>query len=258
MSLYRRHAARLVALACPFLAAAFLLPASASAANFPLKGWWPLAEGRGQVIRDWSGHGNNGFLGDSTAVDAHDPSWIKGPLFGSALHFDGGDYAQIPDSPDLHPQLMTVSMWFRGGPQGPFKYLLARGGQDCVAASYALESDFNGGLRFYIWDGSARHLSAIAPEAQVWDNRWHHAAGTWDGVTARLFIDGKEVPNSNPWPGTVDYSGPSGNSVIGGYHAGCDLLFIGDVSQVMVWSTALPIADIWRKLSILFNRPAAG
>ena len=89
----------------------------------------------------------------------------------------------------------------------------------------------------------------------VWDGKWHHAAGTWDGVTAKLFIDGKEIPGSSPNAGEIDYTGPTGNTIIGGYHAGCDLLMQGDLDQVMVWSDALDISGIWTKLSAIFNRP---
>jgi hypothetical protein len=255
MSLFGRISTRRTMLAVSIAAVALALPSAASAASFPLEGWWPLAEGSGQTIRDWSGHNNNGFLGATTAVDSHDPSWVKGKLFGSALHFGGDDYAQIPDAANLHPQQLTLSLWFKGaGSPGPYKYLFARGGDGCTSASYGLETDFNGGLSFYTWDGTQQHFSGLAGQ-EVWDGKWHLAAGTWDGTTSRLFIDGKELPHSSNFPGTIDYSGPTGNAIIGGYHAGCDLLMTGDIDQVMVWSTALPVADIWNKLSILFNRP---
>src|SRR6185503_15373294 len=52
--------------------AALAVPSSASAADFPLKGWWPLAEGKGQVINDWSGRGNQGYLGETPQADSHD------------------------------------------------------------------------------------------------------------------------------------------------------------------------------------------
>src|SRR5436190_6198606 len=90
------------------VAAALALPGVASAttaSDFPLRAWWPLAEGKGQTISDWSGRGHNGFLGETPSPDSHDPSWVKGIFYGSALHFDGvDDYAQVPDTPDLHPQ----------------------------------------------------------------------------------------------------------------------------------------------------------
>src|SRR4029453_3441521 len=82
-------------------------PAPAGAAGFPVVGWWPMNEGSGQVVRDWSGHGNNGTLGDSAGVDSHDPSWIPGVFAGSALRFSGDDYVSIPASSGLDPPNVT-------------------------------------------------------------------------------------------------------------------------------------------------------
>ena len=97
------------------VAAALCLPGTAAAADFPLSAYWPLNEGKGQVVRDWSGNGNHGQLGSTPGVDANDPSWIKGLFFWSyGLRFDGGDFVSIPDSNSLEPQQMTVSAWFRG------------------------------------------------------------------------------------------------------------------------------------------------
>jgi hypothetical protein len=59
------------------LAMLFLLavPGAASAAvDFPLRGWWPLNEGRGQTVYDYSGKGNHGFLGSTRQADANDPT----------------------------------------------------------------------------------------------------------------------------------------------------------------------------------------
>jgi hypothetical protein len=244
--------------AAPILAAAALaFPSAASAQGFPLEGWWPLAEGKGQVIRDWSGHGNHGFLGSTPNADNNDPTWVKGAWFGYGLRFDGvDDYASIPDSPDLHPQKLTVSTWFRGdGSPGPYKYLLARGGDACVAASYGINTDYNGGLSFYIWDGTQQHWSGLAGQ-EVWDGKWHHVAGTWDGVNSRMYIDGKLIPGGTNFAGEIDYDGPTGPTTVGGYHGTCDLVIGGDLDQVMIWSAALPVADIWARLSFLFNRPS--
>jgi hypothetical protein len=244
----------------PTLAAvALAFPGAASAqSSFPLQGWWPLAEGKGQVIKDWSGKGNHGFLGSTPQADANDPTWVKGAYFGYALSFDGvDDYAQIPDADNLHPQKLTVSLWFRGnGSPGSYKYLLARGGDACISSSYGLQTDFNGGLSFFVWDGSQQHWSGLVGQ-EVWDGKWHHAAGTWDGVNSRLFLDGKEVPRSSNFPGIIDYDGPTGSTTIGGYHGTCDLVIKGEIDQVMIWSTPLPVAEIWARLSFLFNRPAA-
>src|SRR3954447_21649424 len=102
MKILGRVSHRIAAAAIPLATvAALTVPNAASAADFPLRAWWPLAEGSGQVVRDWSGHGHNGFLGETPQPDSHDPTWIRGGIFGvdSALRFDGiDDYVQVPDS----------------------------------------------------------------------------------------------------------------------------------------------------------------
>jgi hypothetical protein len=254
-----RNKSRLAKCVVPLVAvgAALALPSAASAqSGFPLRAWWPLAEGKGQVIRDWSFRGHDGFLGSTPGPDANDPTWVKGVFFGSALRFDGiDDYAQVEDHADLHPQQLTVSLWFRAnGTPGPFKYLMARGGDRCVASSYALETGYDGGLHFYVWDGESQHWSGSL-DASIYDGKWHHVAGTWDGVNSKMFVDGKLAPGGTNYPGTIDYSGPQGPSILGGYHADCDLLFAGDIDQVMVWSTPLPVDEIWARFSALFQKP---
>src|SRR3954453_4728328 len=103
---------------------ALALPATASADSFPLVGWWPMNEGSGQTVRDWSGHGNNGTLGSTPAADDNDPGWIPGVFFGSALRFDGNDFVKIADSTSLEPTNITVAAWFRGtSSPGQFKYV---------------------------------------------------------------------------------------------------------------------------------------
>src|SRR3954465_10191353 len=105
--------------------------AAAAGYDFPLSGYWPMNEGRGQVVRDWSGNGNNGQLGSPAGGAANGPSWIGG-LYGWSygLHFNGGQFVTIPDSDDLEPQQLTLSAWFRGsGPPRGVKNLVAKGAQ---------------------------------------------------------------------------------------------------------------------------------
>jgi len=221
-----------------------------------------MNEGSGQVIRDWSGHGNNGTLGSSTGVDSQDPTWIPGVFFGSALRFDGNDVVQIPDSSSLNAQQLTVAAWFRGSASpGTLRYVVAKGAQDCDRASYGLYSSSNGGMAFYISaaPGAASnwYRSPEAP-ASVWDGKWHNAAGTFDGKTVRLFIDGKEIGTGTPATTAIAYNPPAGAGLIGDFHGNaggtdCDLFLTGDVDGVQIWSRALPVADIWRTLSALFS-----
>jgi hypothetical protein len=113
-------------------------------------------------------------------------------------------------------------------------------------------------MAFYVATRDAFFRSPEAP-ASVWDGKWHHAAGTFDGTTVRLFIDGQEVGNGTPAVGPIDYTLANGGGLIGDYRGAdpagvaCNLFMTGDIDGVQVWSRALPVADIWRALKVLFS-----
>jgi Concanavalin A-like lectin/glucanases superfamily len=228
-------------------------PGAASASgSFPLAGYWPLNEGSGQLARDWSGRGNHGQLGSTAQVDDNDPSWIRGVFgFGHGLNFGGDDFVAIPDTPELEPSRITVETWFRReGTPGRFSYLVAKGGDGCEAGSYGLYTSGNSGLAFYVYDGTAWTRSPEA-DPEVWDGRWHHAAGTYDGSVVRLFVDGRQVGTGTPAGAEIEYDLPEGDATIGAYRASCDLLFSGDLDEVRIWSRALPVSDIWDRVRTL-------
>jgi len=235
------------------------LPGTATADVWPLSGYWPMYEGRGQVVHDISGNGNHGRLGSSRSTDGRDADWVTG-LFGvgSALRFDGNDYISIPDDPSLHQQRLTVEVWARrDGSPGLWKYLVAKGGDGCAAASYGLYSSINGGIAFYVYDGKRWFRSPQGSPA-VWDGKWHHLAGTYDGSTVRLFVDGREVGTGTPFSGKIKYEQPYGEGAIGAYRGSCKLTLSGSVDEVRIWRAALPVGKIWSVITTGLRRePAA-
>lgn len=234
------------AVATAALSIIFAVPATA-AAQSPLAGWWPMNERSGQTIYDWSGNGNHGRLGSTPGVDENDPTWIRGIFnLGSALRFGGDDYVAIPDSPVLRPQTITVSAWFRGErTPGRNRYIVAKGSDRCEASAYALYSSSTEGLGFYVYDGQVWKRSPEAPPT-VWDGRWHHAAGTYDGHMVRLFVDGLEIGTGTPTELEIDYDLPSTETLLGAYMGRCTTYLMGDVDGVSIWNRALPMGDIGR------------
>jgi hypothetical protein len=255
---------RSVAKFAPLAAVLVLLsaPAGASAAiDFGnLKGWWPLAEGRGQTAYDWSGRGNHGTLGSTTGVDANDPSWIKGIFWGSALRFGGDDFVKIPASSALELQEFTISLWTRA-PQAPapFSYLLAKGADRCAPASYGLATDHEGSLQFYVFDEANNQVPAgRAPRDQIWDGRWHNVAATYKNGSAVLYLDGRSLGNPPGTPFPADYALPDRTTTLGAYLADCQLMFTGDLDQVMIFDKALPIEEIWARWGSILGKPTLG
>jgi hypothetical protein len=249
-------------LLCAAITLAIVAPSAASADPFPLQAWWPMNEGSGQTVKDWSGHKVNGYLGSTPAVDANDPSWIKGVFLGSALRFDGGDMVTIPDSPYLEPAKITVSAWVRGtSSPGENKYVVSKGAYGCDHSSYGLYTGSTGGASFYIGDANgAWYRSPQADAAAVWDGKWHNVAGTYDGTTVRFFVDGNEVEHGTPAIAAIGYPMPTSDSgALGDFQGAdgagnvCNLYLVGDVDGVQIWSKALPIDDIWRSLRALLT-----
>jgi hypothetical protein len=236
---YGRVAGVIVAAACLFA------PATAAAAS-PLRGWWPMNERSGQTVYDWSGNRNNGQLGSTAGVDDNDPSWIKGIFnVGSALRFDGDDFVTIPDSPSLRPEKLTVSAWVRTEQTPPaFKYIVAKGSDQCFGSSFALYTTENSLLSFYVYQGDNHWVRSPEATDVVWDGRWHHIAGTYDGQTVRLFVDGRQVGNGTTAGGAIDYDLPTPDMVVGSYQGSCSMYLIGDVDGVSIWDRALPISQI--------------
>jgi hypothetical protein len=234
-------------------------PAQASVPDIgKIRGWWPMNEGRGQTIYDWSGNGNHGTLGSTPGVDANDPTWIKGIFWGSALNFGGDDFVSIPSSTSLQPNQFTLSLWTRA-PQSPgqFKYLLAKGSNQCVAASYGIWTASSGGIEFYVWNGHDLVRAAGTANA-IWDGRWHNVSATYDGVQAKLYLDGKDLGDVPGSPDPIQYNQPDGTASIGGYRGSCDLLFNGDIDQVMMFDKVLPITQIWDRWGFILNKPTLG
>ena len=234
------------------LAAVVVVP-SASAGSLPLVGWWPMFEGQGQIVHDLSGMGNSGVLGSTAAVEPSDPTWFRSGIL-NALHFDGGQFVTIPDSPSLEPARLTVIGLVRGSASpGQWRYVVSKGALGCRTGSYGLYSGFGGGLAFYVSSGYDYFISPEAPST-VWNGKWHVAAGTFDGTTVRLFVDGVQVGTgtSVPVPFSIGYGLPTNDGAqIGGYGGGCDLTFKGDLTQVSIWSMALPISQIWQRTQAL-------
>jgi Concanavalin A-like lectin/glucanases superfamily len=234
-------------------------PASASAGLLDsVQGWWPMYEGSGQTVHDLSGKGNNGQLGATPGVDANDPTWIRGFLFGSALRFSGNQFVRIPDSTSLEPTNLTISAWVRAnGSPGNVKQILGKGANDCDSSSYALYTGPAGGLAFYVAtpDGHWFRTGSV-DAAAIWNNKWHHVAGTFDGTTAKLFVDGKLIDGAVAVPGPIGYdTSNSGDMGVGNYFGTCDLFYTGDIDEVALFSQALPIDRYWSALAALFPRP---
>jgi len=224
------------------LAAAF--PAAASAAPTDLGAYWSLNESKGAVATDASNNHNHGAISGATRI---------GGRFSRALRFDGvDDQVLIPRSSSLEPAAITVEGWVHGGASpGSFRHIVAQGANLCDVASYGLYTGIGGGLAFYVSAGSAASF-AVSPAApaSVWDGAWHHVAGTYDGASVRLYVDGAEVGTGTPSNLAIAYGLPtSQDGLLGAFGGGpcpggTTLNYGGDLDEPRTWRRALSAEEL--------------
>ncbi len=144
-------------------------------------------EMKGDVVADLSEFGNDAtFNGKTKLVDGK---------FGKALDFDGASWGEVEDHDSLHVvDGITVEFWANlrpsaGGPGSDVQTGVEKG-TTWKAGLFTLAAWYRGGslLQFFDLPDNCREHNI---GASIQDETWHFLAGTWDGTTIKLFIDGK-------------------------------------------------------------------
>ncbi len=175
---------------------------------------------------------------DSTPLPSYVIEYNSDPsssCAGNALLFDGAnDEVVIPDDASMRfstTQPMTVECWFRLNEAPGTIHILGR--TNCSSwlnYQIAISADQ---LLFYAPDGNA----VSTPFTPVIE-QWYHVAGTDDGTTPHLFLNGVEQgtltsfsPQNDPAPFKI---GGSGN---------CQHLK-GQIDEVRLWNVARTVAEV--------------
>ena len=197
-------------------------------------GYWRLAEGAGTTAADSAG-GNPGVYTNNPQLGA--AGLIASDTANKAIRLDGlSQHVRVANSGSLSPTArVSVDAWIK--PDG----LPATGSFASVASkreAYALQ--FNGPrLEFTIMQGGVRKR-AQAPAGAIQVGSTYHVAGTYDGTTARLYINGTEVA-ALPLTGAIGTTSAGLN--IGSW-SGTNEFFRGTVDDVAVYASALTAARV--------------
>jgi hypothetical protein len=201
---------------------------------------WYKAEGN---ANDAIGHNTGAVVGTGVT---YGPGEV-----GQAFRFSGPGYVDVPDAPDLEPKAVTVEAWVKSGDgettEPPYWNLVAKGQTSSRYASYALYVGPDGGIGFYVWNGLASTPQvAIYGDPGIWNGQWHHVAGTYDGQTVRLYIDGQQLGNGTTGAGALGYGLPAGNDLTIGNvpvpHGAS--YFDGSIDELSIYNRALTAAEI--------------
>lgn len=204
---------------------------TASPPSADLVGWWTFDEPADTPVAfDASGH----RLGGELLGVARAPG-----IVGNAIECAGG-VVVVPDDPRLSvPEAITIDCWVKTDVPGQHnRWIVNR----------VLGGGENTGYRLGLLEGKpcfevpqtawSHHLTA--PESMSL-GRWVHLAGTFDGHTMRLFVDGVEVATlARPGP----INGSHFDLMIGGFAPDTRAHFQGLLDEVRLFARALSAEEI--------------
>jgi hypothetical protein len=155
-----------------------------------------LDEGSGVTVGDSTCNGNLGTLREY--VSPPGAAWQAGRS-GGALAFDGvSNWVRVPSSPSLNSvtakNQLTVSAWVKQTAIQPGWATVASRQADASTGEHFGLTFLDGKLTFIVNSHEpGTHRCTAAAVAPV--GEWIHVAGTFDGQTARAYLNGAEVCN---------------------------------------------------------------
>jgi murein DD-endopeptidase MepM/ murein hydrolase activator NlpD len=164
------------------------------------------------------------------------------PLVANALWLEGEDgHVAIPDNGSLNlAEGFTLEAWVRRttGSAGWLVLVDRRNPDNTTGYSLGIQPDST--LRLQVGNGSTATFAYGTTPIPM--DRWSHVAGTWDGTTLRLFVDGVEEPGSVPFGGPISYPGTYETWLGRSRTAGNS--FRGEIDEMRVWSVARTAAEL--------------
>ncbi len=130
-------------------------------------------------FNDSSGKGNNG--------EPNGASIVTDPTRGQVASFDGmNDYVNCSNDVSLDiTGKITLSLWVKTNDSGNSE------DNDWVAKgdhTYAIKHKNSNNIEFFIYDGD--WYTAWYAVDSSFNGVWHHVAGTYDGSSLKLYVDG--------------------------------------------------------------------
>ncbi|VVB74476.1 Concanavalin A-like lectin/glucanases superfamily protein [Candidatus Tiddalikarchaeum anstoanum] len=188
--------------------------------------------GSGKTITDYSYYDNDGLTFGN--LDC-----TLGGLFNEACYFDGASYINITKQSNqvLNTNTFTLSLWFKTDYNHPAYGASTEGRmlnfhKDSIqgsAAALYVEQDKIG----VVYNNGTNRLF-ITHNEQYYDNKWHHLALTYSGITYRLYYDGQLVEEVNDSFGGFGAYSPK----IGSWD-GVSRFYKGYIDEVAVYSRTL-------------------
>jgi hypothetical protein len=209
-----------------------------------LVGFWRLNDPAGSATAlDWSARGNDGTL---TGLDPGS-AWVADGPDGRALAPQGKGYVMVPPSTSIDSITTAVTMaaWiYIDGSITDYATAISRQIGTGYGQHYhlSIRSDLTPALFITTPASMQVFISGPTPISQ---QTWVHIAGTYDGTTARLYLNGAEVINA---PVSGPFATETNPVILSGNGNGTGPSYTeripGRLADVMLYRRALSAAEI--------------
>jgi tetratricopeptide (TPR) repeat protein len=125
-----------------------------------------------------------------------------GPIFGKALSLDGGgDYAEIPTHAPIHESSGTIAAWiFPKIVEEEKKHHIVYAGQsggDGYGGEDELYLMLDGARLEFVLFQNRSYVFRVRGDPTLESDNWYYVAATWDGRSAKLYLNGSLVGSQN-------------------------------------------------------------
>ncbi len=147
-----------------------------------LLGHWPLD---GDAT-DISGYGNDGIARGAAFG-------FEEGIIGQAANFNNLGLFEIPNPShfDQANSMITVYCWVKTGGTGDWEPFVAKYGENNVG--WQLRKRGVSAIHTFTLRGTSGDDDPTPTAPNLFDNQWHQVVGTYDGVTRRIYMDGKQI-----------------------------------------------------------------
>jgi hypothetical protein len=178
-----------------------------------------------------------------------------------ALYFDGSnDYVEIPSAPSLNvSEKFTIEFWLKTStPAQKWTRIMEKGSWDeYYLGFYGNAGKMSGALRTAIPGGSAMTTPMGPSTTVLGKDKWYHVAATFDGTTAKLYINGNEETSKSA---TALPRSLVNALILGAKKStmGTEYHYQGYLDEVRIWNVVRSKVDITANMYNLLAGSEAG
>ncbi len=163
-----------------------------------LVAYYSFDEGKGNLVKDLSGNGNDGTVSpNATWVKLTDPFAVQ--LFGYALEMNAAVNCGSRPTLDLAGRRLTLEAWFKTGGRNRAYPLINKFATDWKTyhRGYVLNVEKNNSLR--LWLGFGAEAKNFDTESILDPHTFYHVIATYDGQFVKIYLNGR-LAASRPEP----------------------------------------------------------